>query len=197
MNEIIKLYLFNLDSLGEEFNISYLKKEDIEKISNYKNDINKKQGIISTYFKRKYVKDYKVLKSGKPISKNKFFSISHSNKYVIYAENDKYEIGVDIEYIKEYNEKLINYICSSAEKNLIKNAEDFYKIWTSKEGLIKCFGGSITFDLKKIPAYPFDGIKEYDGNKYSSRIIKYEDYIISIVLLGDVNFEVEVINEIL
>ena len=69
MEKIIRLILFDVNKLKDDYlNISYLSKEDIKNALRYKNMIDKKQHIISSYLKRKYVKNYYLDENKKPIS---------------------------------------------------------------------------------------------------------------------------------
>ena len=196
MEKIIRLILFDVNKLKDDFlNISYLSKEDIKNALRYKNMIDKKQHIISSYLKRKYVKNYYLDENKKPISNDIFFNISHSKNLVGIALGD-IEIGLDIEYKnKDRNDKLINYICSDNEIEFIKEESDFYKIWTSKESLLKCVGIGIVNSLAYVNALPLNGKKIYNDETYYSHYIDYLDYSISITIKGDKNFKFELIEE--
>ena len=106
------------------------------------------------------------------------------------------DIGVDTEVIekKDLND-LIDYVCSKDEKDSIKTTEDFYKVWVSKESLVKCVGLGIKKDMKDVLALPLDGAKEYEGINYYSHLIEYNDYFISITLKGKEDFKIEIEKE--
>jgi len=73
-------------------------------------------------------------KDKKPYLKNKkkFFSISHSNEYIVLAFSD-YECGVDIEEIKERDFQAI----SKRMKFNSATLEEFYVDWTKYEAEYK------------------------------------------------------------
>lgn len=73
--------------------------------------------------------------------KKKFFCLSHKNNLSLVAYAD-FKIGADIEYFKPRN--FINqteFCFNQKEKEILKNANDklkqFYKIFTTKEAIIK------------------------------------------------------------
>lgn len=192
----VKLYLFDLNTFdSNKKDIPYLLDEDYLKANKYKVESSKKESLISSYFKRKYIKDYQIKEHGKPVSDNIYFNISHSNRYVIMGICDKYEIGCDIELIKDSEDRLRKYISNDTEYEFIKNDEDFYKLWTSKESLVKCLGIGLIEDIKSIPSIPIDGIKKYKGEDFYSHNIKYDNYIISVTLKSKEDFKIEVIEE--
>ena len=111
-------------------------------------------------------------KYGKPYFKDNpiFFNVSHSGKYAVLAVSDK-EIGVDIQKIT-YKAKIINKICNENEKKLIKNANDFTKIWVKKESFVKMVGQGLSYGLINADTQTINNIK----------IKKYKNYYIAICL---------------
>ncbi|MBR4230958.1 MAG: 4'-phosphopantetheinyl transferase superfamily protein [Bacilli bacterium] len=111
-------------------------------------------------------------KYGKPYFKDNpiFFNVSHSDKYAVLAVSDK-EIGVDIQKIT-YKAKIINKICNENEKKLIKNANDFTKIWVKKESFVKMVGQGLSYGLINADTQTINNIK----------IKKYKNYYIAICL---------------
>jgi len=196
MENLIKIIIFDVNKLKDDFlNISYINEEDKLNALKYKKIIDQKQHIISSYLKRKYVKDYYLDEYKKPKSNKLFFNISHSENLVGIALGD-IDLGLDIEFKnKERKDKLINYICSDEEINFIKEESDFYKIWTSKESLLKCLGIGIVNNIKEVEALPLNGIKIYRDECFYSHYIDYFDYSISITIKGDKNFKFELIEE--
>lgn len=153
----------------------------------------KKERIVSLYLKDKYVKEYSTDISGKPISKNCFFNISHSQGVVALAKTQYCDIGVDIEVIRDYKDDLAQYICTDDEYKYIRNKTSFFEIWTSKESLVKCNGLGIRKRMVDIPALPVNGKKEFEGSTYSSKIIKIDDMVISITIQGKEDFEIKIL----
>ena len=104
--------------------------------------------------------------NGKPYLmgyKNIYFNVSHSNGYVVCAISNK-EVGIDIQYIKEYKESLSKYICNEEELNMLEKSnnklEGFTKLWSKKESYIKMLGMDICqVDLKKLPIENIETIK--------------------------------------
>ena len=78
---------------------------------------------------------------GKPYKKEPpYFNISHSMGKVGIFLSDSAKVGFDIQYIKEYNEKLTNYVFCEEEKAFIKDDISFTVFWAMKEAAAKCVG---------------------------------------------------------
>lgn len=95
---------------------------------------------------------------GKPYFEGRddlFFSISHCGSAVAVAVDDE-EVGVDIEEVKRYKERMVNYVLNEDEINEIKDKEitdkreSFIDIWTKKEAVFKLLGTGITHEIKDI-----------------------------------------------
>lgn len=196
MDNIIRIIIVDISKLKDDFlNISYINEEDKINALKYKKIIDQKQHIISSYLKRKYVKDYFLDEHKKPKSNNIFFNVSHSENLVGIAIAN-IEVGLDIEFKnKERKDKFINYTCSDDEIKFIKDESDFYKLWTSKESLLKCLGIGIVNNIKEVNALPLNGIKKFRDDIFYSYYIDYIDYSISVTIKGDKNFELELIEE--
>ena len=196
MDNIVRIIIVDISKLKDDFlNISYINEEDKINDLKYKKIIDQKQHIISSYLKRKYVKDYFLDEHKKPKSDNIFFNVSHSENLVGIAIAN-IEVGLDIEFKnKERKDKFINYTCSDDEIKFIKDESDFYKLWTSKESLLKCLGIGIVNNIKEVKALPLNGIKRYRDECFYSHYIDYFDYSISITIKVDKNFKFELIEE--
>ena len=196
MENLIKIILVDINKIKDDFlNISFINEKDKIDALKYKKIIDQKQHIISSYLKRKYVKDYYLDKYKKPKSNSIFFNISHSQNLVGIAISNV-EVGLDIEYKnKEIKDNLINYVCNNAELKFIKDESDFYKIWTSKESLLKCIGIGIINNMKDVNSIPLCGIKEYNNELFYSNYIDYFNYSISVTIKGNKNFKLELIEE--
>lgn len=176
----VEVFLTNLKnkSIDDIFNDykEYINDKDIEKMDKYKLEINKKQSIMSSILKNKYIKgDIYYNEYGKPLSDMIYFNISHSNDFVILARSQK-KIGIDIEYIlKDFSNDLINHICNIDEINYINQNDKnkaFYKLWTQKEAILKCEGIGLTNKLKDLLV----NNKLYLDSKY------IDDYIYSVAI---------------
>ena len=178
MNEL-KIYLVNLknkkvDEIIRHYQ-EFIKVDDIKKMNKYKYDLRKMQFITSTALKNKYIKDdIYYNEHGKPLSKNIYFNISHSHNLVAFIISNKYEVGIDIELIKDnVKDKLINYVCNDEEIKEIRNDNNkFYYCWTRKEAVLKCSGKGIIKDLKNV-------LDNHDYYLYSDYI---NDYVYSVAV---------------
>ena len=193
----VKLYIYNINNLIIDFkDIPFIDNKDIDYAMKYKQIIDQKQQIISRYFKNKYIKNWYINENKKPLSNDIYFNISHSHDYVILAISNKYNIGIDIELKNDKREdRLKNFICNKEELDFIKENDDFYKIWTSKESLLKCVGTGLVNDLKKVNSLPIDGMKEYEEKIYYSHYINYDNYSLSITIMSDEDFDIEIVEE--
>ena len=109
---------------------------------------------------------------GKPYIKNNslYFNISHSGIYTVLVIASS-EVGVDIEKITMH-ENVIDKVCTNDEKKLIKNADDFTKMWVKKESYVKFLGVGLAYGLKNV-----------DTLKINNFIIKkIDDYYIAIYM---------------
>lgn len=182
-----------LDVLLSNKFLSNIDKRSFEKFTNI--DV-KKEKIVSTIFKNKYVGDYYLNDRGKPLSESKYFNISHSYGVIAYVEADN-QVGIDIEKIRDVDEDLINYISNETEKSYIKNEKNFYEVWTNKEALSKSIGSGIDKKIKDIPGLPLNSVIKYEGKKFVNKTISYLDYIITVSLMGEAQFDLEIIKEVI
>ena len=192
----LKIYILNslevpLDVLLNSKYISLLERSSFEK---YKNLEVKKEKVVSSIFKNKYIGEYYLNEFGKPLSKDKYFNISHSHGYVVFIM-DVVPIGIDIEKIKKAQEDLINYISNDEEKQYIRDDASFYEIWTNKEALVKAYGTGIKSNPKDIKGLPINDKRIYEGKTYFNKTIRFNDYIISVSRQIDEDFELEIIKE--
>lgn len=105
------------------------------------------------------------------------FNVSHSGELALYAITRKREVGVDIEYIRPFEdaEDIVKRFFSSREKvefgtlpERIKN-QAFFACWTRKEAYIKARGEGLSYPLSNfsvsmIPDEPA-GLVEIKGDK--------------------------------
>lgn len=84
---------------------------------------------------------------------NIHFSLSHCREAAICVVSDR-PVGVDVESIHRYNERLARYTMNDEEMAEILAAESpglaFTRLWTQKEALLKCTGEGIGNDLKDV-----------------------------------------------
>ena len=122
----------------------------------------------------------KRLESGKPVFTNipYYFNISHSCGRAVCVLSD-IEVGVDIEFIKKVRAfDLIaeNFFAPEEIKRFrsAKNsAEEFYRIWTRKEALLKKSGSGIEYKkLKSIDTFVYEEAEfiEYKRGQYMTTV---------------------------
>ncbi len=85
---------------------------------------------------------------GKPIIPNStvFFNISNTKGIVVLAIHNK-PIGIDIERLRKPVEAIYPRVFSPEEISSITCSEDFTRLWTRKEAVVKLFGGGISMGL--------------------------------------------------
>lgn len=193
----IDLHLIDLSLIDIEklYSSPFINDEDILKTQRFKVDQVRNEKLSSIYLKRKYIGQYQISDRGKPLSEDCYFNISHSGGVTILAIDKSNLIGVDIEYIKKVEDDFVRHVCDDKEYKFIKNNEDFYKIWTNKESLLKAIGTGIDKRLNEVIGLPLNSIREYEGNLYRSKTIKYQDYIITITTKSLEEFDIDVIIE--
>lgn len=123
-------------------------------VSRFKRKEDQIRAILSGYLLNEFMYRHNlkenqlvVSKEGKKTIKSMklYFNISHSGKYIVFAEHTN-EIGIDIERISAYDEKIAKYCYSLYENKQLnqlasdKKAELFIWIWTRKEAYVKKIG---------------------------------------------------------
>ena len=194
----LKIYLidYSLLSLDYLLGSSYLTPLDKESFNKYTVENVKKEKIVSTILKRKYIGDYYLNEYGKPLIKDKCFNISHSHGYIALVI-DTVNVGIDIEKIRDVDSDLMDYISNIEERNYIHDSFSFFEIWTNKEALVKASGTGIRDKPNSIPGLPLNGIIMYNNKNYFNKTIRYDDLIIT-TSKEDVNdYEIEIIKEVI
>jgi 4'-phosphopantetheinyl transferase len=92
---------------------------------------------------------------GRPnIVQNFDFNISHSDQYAVCAFSKKYSLGIDIEKIKPISLEFLRSFFNQdewAEMQENENSqEQFYRLWTKKEAVVKADGRGLNIPLKEI-----------------------------------------------
>ena len=187
-----KVLLFDIDNT--KVDDSLFSREDKKQLEQYKNEKVRREKTLSLYVKRKYVGDYYLNESGKPLSSDKYFNISHKNQYLVFIM-DEIPVGIDIEHIKPVKEALVKYIASEEEKAYIKDELSFYEVWTNKEAITKANGKGIKQKVDTIPSLPINSIHTFEGKKYCNRTITFNDYVITVSREKDEDYRL-VIEEI-
>lgn len=181
---MIKVHYIDLRKLEPHYDelLNTFNEEEKNKIVNKDNKMVRLQALASLYLKKRFVgKNIKIDEMGKPYSDEIKFNVSHSYNYTVIALGDV-ELGIDIEKIKKVDNRLVNFAMSVNQKRAILNDDDFFKMWTAKESLVKCVGTGINKRPDKVDiVFENDKVYEYEGNKYISHIEKiFDEYCIAV-----------------
>lgn len=168
--------------------------EDVKTASRFVEERDRVSRLISAYFKRKYVGEWELNAFSKPQGLKVYFNLSHCRGVVVMALSDS-EVGIDAENVRRVERSLVEYVADKNELSFVTDDEDFFRLWTAKESLAKAQGEGLKKDLKKIPAFPFDGEKEYKGEKYFSKQFKDGEFIITVVRKGKTPFNIDIDRE--
>ena len=190
--EKVTVYLFdtNNKTIEELKGSVFLLEKDLEELNRFKVEEVLKEKLASRILKRKYVGDFYLNEKGKPLSSKVCFNSSDSKGLVALALSTT-NVGIDIEKVREYKDDLKDYISSKEENEYIKNEDNFFEVWTSKEGLTKCLGTGINKRVNEIPAFPLNGKKQYENRVFYSKTFKRNDYIFNVTLETEMDFEIE------
>jgi len=114
----------------------------------------------------------------KPYLSQEFdFSISHSGMYVFCAIGKNLKLGLDIEEIKPINFSEMKNIMSNSEWKHINEASSplnqFFKLWTLKEAVIKAEGTGFFVDLNKIMIK--NNVIHTENNHWFSRELMFNE----------------------
>lgn len=194
----LKIYMMDCSNIPLDVLLSSSYLSPLEKMSfdKYKSIETKKEKIVSSILKNKYVGPYYISESGKPLSDSKYFNISHSHSMVAIVI-DIVPVGIDIEKIRPVEKDLIDYISNEEEKKYIHDDQSFFEIWTNKESLVKSLGSGIKERPNKIPGLPINSKRIYKNEVYYNKTFEYLDYVVSISRKVDEDFVVEFIKEVI
>ena len=83
------------------------------------------------------------------------FNLSHSGDWVVLAVSTEGEVGVDVEFVREFDtDGIIRRIGSAREINVYQNSDSpkqcFLHLWTQKEAISKACGQGISVGLSSI-----------------------------------------------
>lgn len=111
------------------------------------------------------------------------FNISHCGNTVVMATVTKYDIGVDVEVIDPNIDVngMGKIVFSQFENELINNSPDnFFKLWTKKEALIKAVGTGFANDFYQTTNINLDDVEI--TNDYCIKVQKLENCYLSVCL---------------
>ena len=174
---------------------SFISESERKEFEKYQHIETRNEKIVSRYLKNKYIGEYYIGESGKPLSKDKHFNISHSHGVVVMVI-DEVNVGVDVEIIKDYSEELKNYISSFEEKLYIKDRISFFEVWTNKEALLKAVGTGLRNKINEIPSLPINGKRVYQGVEYLNKTLVYNELIITVSRESVEEFEIKLNEDI-
>jgi len=179
---MFSLRYYPLEQTEEEVNNLYalLSAEEKQRVSQLAFQKDRNEYIVSRGILRRLIGEkiscapenvaFGYTANGKPYLLNGavHFSLSHSNKYVLYAFSFDWEIGVDLEHCnpKTDIEGLAKFSFHPEERRILENCSSieekrrlFFSIWTKKEAFLKALGegfGDISptaINLASSPAY--------------------------------------------
>jgi len=156
------MFIYQFDYLhlvSDDFVADYLlslPSERRERCERYRNQSDKKACIMAYLLLEAGLKErcgitsfsFVYNKYGKPYLKdqNIYFNISHCRNSVVCVIAD-FEVGVDIEYIRDFDINLARRICTENEIQQLTESENpaklFCRFWTEKESCAKSLGISV------------------------------------------------------
>ena len=187
---LVDINKINIDEISSS---SFISPKDLLELSKYKIKETYNEKLVSLYLKNKYIGEYQINENGKPIANHVYFNISHSHGVVGLVINDQYDIGLDIEKMRDIDDSLKKHICSDEEYQYSEDNISFLQIWTNMESLLKCLGTGINKRLKEVIGLPINGKRIYMGETYRSNTLRYKDYIITVTIKGDTPLNIDII----
>lgn len=164
--DLFTVYGFRID---DSFNIdpkNFLSEKELSKLNSMEEPKRKNEYLQSRYYVKKKIAellktnpkniDFVYTGEGKPIlpphSLNLDFNISHTENVFIFGITDKGFIGVDIEKMRasKHLDKIAERLFSESELKALKSEADpdkkqktFFRLWSSKESIVKAFAGGV------------------------------------------------------
>lgn len=194
MLQICKVFLYTCKK--KEYDSSKYLQYQRQYVNKILEDVMEREFQIS-YSKSMVEKD----KYGKPFLKDFpyiHYNISHCDGFIGCGISNN-PIGIDIEKVKAYPNKVLQRAFSLNEKISVENALSknlkFFQLWTLKESYIKGIGKGLSFPLEKIH---FD-IQESGGITSSQPeahfkkfeyLIEEEQFVVSICTFQEVEIQV-------
>ncbi len=125
-----------------------------------------------------------------------YFNVSHSGSLIQIAISDV-EVGIDIEFFGNQRDwkKIMDRFFHESEKETIQSEEDFLRLWTKKEALLKCVGIGITQELSSFDVLS-ESIQFNSRDYYFSTIPMQESYCGHLCTTQPRAFQVKSLSEI-
>ena len=102
-----------------------------------------------------------------------FFNLSHCKEAVACAISDQ-PVGIDVESVRSYKERLARYTMNDEEVRDIETSEQpdttFIRLWTMKEATMKLVGTGISKDMKSV----------IDTDRYKYTTVDRQRYIYTV-----------------
>jgi len=123
---------------------------------------------------------------GKPFfEQGPFFSISHSRQYSVIAVSEN-EIGIDIEMHENPSKRLMERCFTEEEQEFAEmSTENFLRIWTAKEAVLKFLGTGFSFSPKNFSVLPLSEEHKIEGRKIRFFCEKIENVPITAAFCGN------------
>lgn len=180
----MKFFLADISNIDLEY-AQLLDKERRERVERYRLADDKRRCILAGLMTSHFIGNAEILKNeyGKPfLSDGRFFNISHSGNYVLFALSDS-EIGCDIEQFRYVNAaRTGRTVFNEDEMNLLLADSDrlgaFFNLWTKKESLLKCVGEGFHRSAKSVDVC--SDIFEEKGKSYFMKTWNFADYTVSV-----------------
>jgi len=141
--------------------------------------------ICSADFYKIKLKPIQKDENGAPLPQNGvFFSLSHKSKYVAGVCSFS-KVGIDVENMKKRSRAILDYAVGDSEweQALEKNWKMFYRIFTSKESVLKANGKGIAYLKKcKLIKVPDNDtmVMEFAGKLWTTKQIYFDNHICSL-----------------
>lgn len=215
----MEIYVCDASSITDKKFEKYfaaVRKERQNKISKCKRDADKKLSLAAGLALKAALQNHDIdydgaaffiAEKGKPYLKGEeipiYFNISHSGKYAVAVAAEQ-EIGIDIQRIDNYSDRVVERCFTQKEKIMLEQApeekkkETFTILWAMKESYLKALGIGITEEMNQFEADyneaegcgSIQQIAWSFGRAYKEANIKVlkniKGYIISVCCFGEI-----------
>lgn len=168
--------------------LPFLTSEDVEEADKFRTERDKVAHLVSAYFKRKYVGEWRVTDRGKPVSDGVFFNVSHSGNVVVFVRADR-PVGVDVEVVREIGDEVKRRVLTEEERREGGATDEaFFALWTAKESLVKADGAGMNAHPQDVPGLPVFGEKRYKGKTYYTAQTTLHGAVVAVTVEGNEPF---------
>ncbi len=179
-----KIYVLDIKDIAENEQLvkSFLPLDAVMKSDGYAESADRLRSLGGALLIKAFTANSPLLydELKKPYKKEPpFFNVSHFfNKVGIFL-NDNGAVGFDIQLIKEYNEKLVDYVFKGEERRLVNDGKTFAAMWTKKESAVKLTGEGVASIRKQILTEISDKSYIFNGKKIFYKTFLSGDYAIT------------------